>query len=76
MLTEKSSLAHYAKDKENIVTTKASKTSQKLLLYMDHQALEPLIKRNRSKHQSNARLTSTSQFNTCWNESNIRIAIR
>ena len=30
---------------------------KKVFLYTDHQALEPLIKRNRSNHQNSARLT-------------------
>ena len=109
MLTEKPCLANYAKDKVNMVTTDASKTSlgitlwqkqddgemkpiafssrylndteknysigelellavvwglekfrfylygKKVYLYTDHQALEPLIKRNRSNHQNSAR---------------------
>ena len=104
-------MGHYAKDKENLVTTDASKTGlgitiwqkqdngeikpiafgsrylndteknysigelellavvwrlekfrfyhygKKVHLYTDHQALEPLIKRNRSNHQYSARLT-------------------
>ena len=111
MLTEEPCLAHYAKDRENIVTTDASKTglgitlwqkqsdgeikpmafgsrylndSEKnysigelellavvwglekfrfylyekiVVLYRDHQALEPLIKRNRCNRQYSARLT-------------------
>ena len=113
MLTDKPCLAHYAKDKCNMVATDASKTGlgitlwqkqdngeikpiafgsrflndtekkvfisigelellavvwglekfrfylngKKVLLYTDHQALEPLIKRNRSNHQYSARLT-------------------
>ena len=111
MLTEGPCLAHYAKDKENIVTTDASTTGleiplwqkqddgntkpiafgsrylndsekkyyigelellavvwglekfrfsldgKKVHLYTDHQALEPLIKRNRSNKQYSARLT-------------------
>ena len=111
MLTEEPCLAHYAKDRENIVTTNASKTGlgitlwqkqsdgetkpiafdsrylndskknysigelellavvwglekfrfylygKKVFLYTDHQALEPLIKRNRCNRQYNARLT-------------------
>ena len=111
MLTEKPCLAHYAKDKDNMVTTDASKTGlgitlwqkqddgelkpiafgsrylnntkknysigelellavvwglekfrfylygKKVHLYTDQQALEPLIKRNRSNHQYSARLT-------------------
>ena len=111
MLTEGPCLAHYAKDKENIVTTDASTTglgitlwqkqhdgntkpiafgsrylndtekkysigeleilavvwgSEKIRfylygkkehLYTDHQALEPLIKRNRCNKQYSARLT-------------------
>ena len=111
MLTDKPCLAHYAKDKCNMVTTDASKTGlgitlwqkqddgeikpiafgsrylndteknysigelellavvwglekfrfylygKKVFLYTDHQALEPLIKRNRSNHQYSARLT-------------------
>ena len=111
MLTDKPCLAHYAKDKCNMVTTDASKTGlgiilwqkqddgerkpiafgsrylndteknysigelellavvweleklqfylygKKVFLYTDHQALEPLIKRNRSNHQYSASLT-------------------
>ena len=111
MLDDKPFLAHYAKDKCNMVTTDASKTGlgitlwqkqddgeikpiafgrrylnnteknysigelelltvvwglekfrfylygKKVFLYTDHQALEPLIKRNRSNHQYSARLT-------------------
>ena len=111
MLTDKPCLAHYAKDKCNMVTTDASKTGlgitlwqkqdngelkpiafgsrylnnteknysidelellavvwgrekfrfslygKKVHLYTDHQALEPLIKQNRSNHQYSARLT-------------------
>ena len=111
MLTEEPCLAHYAKDRENIVTTDASKTGlgitlwqkqsdgeikliafgsrylndseknysigelellavvwglekflfylygKKVFLYTDHQALEPLIKRNRCNRQYSARLT-------------------
>ena len=111
MLTEEPCLAHYAKDRENIVTTDASKTGlgitlwqkqldggikliafgsrylidseknysigeleilaavwgleklrfdlygKKVFLYTDHQALEPLIKRNRCNMQYCARLT-------------------
>ena len=111
MLTEEPGLAHYAKDKDNIVTTDASKTGlgitlwqkqvdgelkpiafgsrllndteknysigelellavvrgleklrfylygKKVFLYTDHQALEPLIKRNRCNKQYSARLT-------------------
>ena len=111
MLTEDPCLAHYAKDRENIVTTDASKTGpgitlwqkhsdgeikpiafgsrylndseknysigelellavvwglekfrfylygKKVFLYTDHQALEPLIKRNRCNRQYSARLT-------------------
>ena len=111
MLTDKPCLAHYAKDKCNMVTTDASKFGlgitlwqkqddgeikpiafgsrflndteknypigelellavvwglekfrfhlygKKVFLYTDHQALEPLIKRNRSNHQYSARLT-------------------
>ena len=111
MLTEGPCLAHYAKDKENIVTTDASTTGlgitlwqkqddgntkriaygsrysnntekkysigelellavvwrlekfrfyldgNRVHLYTDHQALEPLIKRNRSNKQYSARLT-------------------
>ena len=111
MLTEGPCLAHYAKDKDNIVTTDASTTGlgitiwqkqdngntkpiaygsrylndtkkkysigelellavvwglekfrfylygKKVHLYTDHQALEPLIKRNRSNKQYSARLT-------------------
>ena len=111
MLTEKPCLGHYAKDKENLVKTDASKTGfgitlwqkqdngnnksiafgcrylnytkknysigefellavvwglekfrfyhyrKKVHLYTDHQALEPLIKRNRSNQQYSARLT-------------------
>ena len=111
MLTEEPCLAHYAKDREIIVTTDASKTGlgitllqkqsdgeikpiafgsrylndseknysigelellavvwgltkfrfylygKKVFLYTDHQALEPLIKRNRCKRQYSARLT-------------------
>ena len=111
MLTEGPCLAHYAKDKENIVTTDASTTGlgitlwqkqhdgntkliafgsrylndtekkysigelellavvwglekfrfyfygRKVHLYTDHQALEPLIKRNRCNKQYSARLT-------------------
>ena len=111
MLTEGPCLAHYAKDKDNIVTTDASTTGlgitlwqkqddgntkpiafgsrylndtekkysigelellavvwglEKLRFYLygkkvylctDHQALEPLIKRNRSNRQYSARLT-------------------
>ena len=111
MLTEGPCLAHYAKDKDNMVTTDASKTGlgitllqkqddgnikpiaygsrylndteknysigelellavvwglekfrfhlygKKVYLYTDHQALEPLIKRNRCNKQYSARLT-------------------
>ena len=111
MLTEEPALAHYAKDRDNIVTTDASKTGlgitlwqrqadgelksiafgsrflndsekkysigelellavvwglekfrfylygKKVFLYTDHQALEPLIKRNRCNKQYSARLT-------------------
>ena len=111
MLTEEPALAHYAKDKDNIVSTDASKTGlgitlwqkqadgelkpiafgsrflndseknysigelellavvwglekfrfylygKKVFLYTDHQALEPLIKRNRCNKQYSARLT-------------------
>ena len=111
MLTEEPCFAHYAKDRENIVTTDASKTGlgitlwqkqsdgeikpiafgsrylndsennysigelellavvwglekfrfylygKKVFLYTDHQALEPLIKRNRCNRQYSARLT-------------------
>ena len=111
MLTEGPCLAHYAKDKDNIVTTDASTVGlgitiwqkqdngntkpiaygsrylndtekkysigelellavvwglvkfrfyvygKNVHLYTDHQALEPLIKRNRSNKQYNARLT-------------------
>ena len=111
MLTEEPCLAHYAKDRDNIVTTDASKTGlgitlwqkqsdeeiktiafgsrylndseknysieelellavawglekfrfylygKKVFLYTDHQALEPLIKRNRCKRLYSARLT-------------------
>ena len=113
MLTEEPALAHYAKDKDNIVTTDASNTGlataiwqkqvdgelkpiafgsrflndseknysigelellaivwglekknfvstcteKKVFLYTDHQALEPLIKRNRCNKQYSARLT-------------------
>ena len=113
MLTEVPALARYAKDKDNIVTTDASRTGlgitlwqkqadgelklkpiaissrflndseknysigelellavvwgleklrfysygKKVFLYTDHQALEPLIKRNRCKKQNSARLT-------------------
>ena len=111
MLTEGPCLAHYAKDKDNIVTTDARTTGlgitlwqkqddgntkpiafgsiylndtekkysigelellavvwglekfrfylygKKVYLYTDHQALEPLIKRNRSNRQYSARLT-------------------
>ena len=111
MLTEGPCLAHYAKDKDNIVTTDASTTGlgitlwqkqddgntkpiafgsrylndtenhdsigdleplavvwglekfrfylygEKVYLYTDHQALEPLIKRNRSNRQNSAQLT-------------------
>ena len=111
MLTEGPCLAHYAKDKDNMVTTNASKTGlgitlwqkqddgnikpiaygsrylndteknysigelellavvwglekfrfhlygKKVYLYTDHQALEPLIKRNRCNKQYSARLT-------------------
>ena len=111
MLTEEPALAHYAKDKDNIVTTAASKTGlgitlwqkqvdgeikpiafgsrflndteknysigelellavvwvlekfrfylygKKVFLYTDHQALEPLIKRNRCNKQYSARIT-------------------
>ena len=111
MLTEEPCLAHYAKDRENIVTTDASKTGlgitlwqkqsdgeikpiafgsrylndsgknysigelellavvwglekfrfylygKEVFLYTDHQALEPLIKRNRCNRQYSARLT-------------------
>ena len=111
MLTGKPCLAHYAKGKDNMVTTDASKTGlgitfwqkqddgeikpiafgsrylndtekdysigelellavvwglekfrfylywKKVYIYTDHQALEPLIKRNRSDHQYSARLT-------------------
>ena len=109
MLTEEPCLAHYAKDRENIVTTDASKTGlgitlwqkhsdgeikpiafgsrylkdteqnyligelellavvwglekfrfylygKKVYLYTDHQALEPLIKRNRCNREYSAR---------------------
>ena len=111
MLTEGPCLAHYAKDKDNMVTTDASKTGlgitlwqkqddgnikpiaygsrylndteknysigelellavvwglekfrfylygKKVYLYTDHQALEPLIKRNRCNKQYSARFT-------------------
>ena len=111
MLTEEPCLVHYAKDRENIVTTDASKTGlgitlwqkqsdgeikpiafgsrylndseknysigelellavvwglekfrfylygKKVFLFTDHQALEPLIKRNRCNRQYSARLT-------------------
>ena len=111
MLPEGPCLAHYAKDKDNMVTTDASKTGlgitlwqkqddgnikpiaygsrylndteknysigelellavvwglekfrfylygKKVYLYTDHQALEPLIKRNRCNKQYSARLT-------------------
>ena len=111
MLTEEPCSAHYAKDRENIVTTDASRTGlgitlwqkqsdgeikpiafgsrylndteknysigelellavvwglekfrfylygKKVYLYTDHQALEPLIKRNRCNRQYSARLT-------------------
>ena len=111
LLTEEPCLAHYAKDRDNIVTTDASKTGlgitlwqkqsdreikpiafgsrylneseqnysigelellavvwglekfrfylygKKVYLYTDHQALEPLIKRNRCNRQYSARLT-------------------
>ena len=111
MLTEGPCLAHYAEDKDNMVTTDASKTGlgitlwqkqddgnikpiaygsrylndteknysigelellavvwglemfrfhlygKKVYLYTDHQALEPLIKRNRCNKQYSARLT-------------------
>ena len=111
MLTEGPCLAHYAKDKDNMVTTDASKTGlgktlwqkqddgnikpiaygsrylndteknysigelellavvwglenfrfhlygKKVYLYIGHQALEPLIKRNRCNKQYSARLT-------------------
>ena len=111
MLTEEPCLAHYAKDRKNIVTTDASKTGlgitlwqkqsdgeikpmafgsrylndteknysigelellavvwglekvrfnlyrKKVYLCSDHQALEPLIKRNRCNRQYSARLT-------------------
>ena len=111
MLTEEPCLAHYAKYRENIVTTDASKTGlgitlwqkqsdgeitpiafgsrylndseknysigelellavvwglekfrfylygKKVFLYTDHQALEPLIKRNRCNRHNSARLT-------------------
>ena len=111
MLTEGPCLAHYAKNKDNMVTTDASKTGlgitlwqkqddgkikpiaygsrylndteknysigelelltvvwglekfrfylygKKVYLYTDHQALEPLIKRNRCNKQYSARLT-------------------
>ena len=111
MLTGGPCLAHYAKDKDNIVTTDASTTGlgitiwqkqddgntkpiaygsrylndtekkysivelellavvwglekfrfylygKRVRLYTDHQALEPLIKRNRSNKQYSARLT-------------------
>ena len=111
MLTEEPALAHYAKDKDNIVTTDASKTGlgitiwqkqvdgelkpiafgsrflndteknysigelellavvwglekfrfylygKKVFLYTDHQALEPLIERNRCNKQYSVRLT-------------------
>ena len=111
LLTEGPCLAHYAKDKDNMVTTDASKTGlgitlwqkqddgkikpitygsrflndteknysigelellavvwglekfrfylygKKVYLYTDHQALEPLIKRNRCNKQYSARLT-------------------
>ena len=111
MLTEEPALAHYAKEKDNIVTTDASKIGlgitlwqkqvdrelkpiafgsrflndteknysigelerlavvwglekfrfylygKKVFLYTDHQALDPLIKRNRCNKQYSARLT-------------------
>ena len=111
MLTKEPALAHYAKDRDNIVATDASKTGlgitlsqrqadgelkpiafgsrflndseknysigelellavvwglekfrfylygKKVCLYTDHQALEPLIKRNRCNKQYSARLT-------------------
>ena len=111
LLTEEPCLAHYAKDRDNIVTTDASKPGlgitlwqkqsdgeikpiafgsrylnkseqnysigelellavvwglekfrfylygKKVFLYTDHQALEPLIKRNRCNRQYSARLT-------------------
>ena len=111
MLTEGPRLAHYTKDKDNMVTTDASKTGlgitlwqkeddgnikpiaygsrylndteknysigesellavvwglekfrfhlygKKVYLYTDHQALEPLMKRNRCNKQYSARLT-------------------
>ena len=111
LLTEEPCLAHYAKDRDNIVTTDASKTGlgitlwqkqsdgeikpiafgsrylneseqnysigelellavvwglekfrfylygKKVFLYTDHQALEPLIKRNRCNRQYSAILT-------------------
>ena len=111
LLTEEPCLAHYAKDRDNIVTTDASKTGlgitlwqkqsdgeikpiafgsrylneseqnysieelellavvwglekfrfylygKKVFLYTDHQALEPLNKRNRCNRQYSARLT-------------------
>ena len=110
MLPEGPCLAHYAKDKDNMVTTDASKTGlgitlwqkqddgnikpiaygrylndteknyssgelellavvwglekfrfhlygKKVYLYTDHQALEPIIKRNRCNKQYSARLT-------------------
>ena len=111
MLTEEPALEHYAKDRDNIVTTDANKTGlgitlwqkqadgellpiafgsrflndsekndsigelevlavvwglekfrfhlygKKVFLYTDHQALEPLIKRNRCNKQYSARLT-------------------
>ena len=111
MLTEGPCLAHYAKDKDNMVTTEASKTGlgitlwqnqndgnikpiaygsrylnetekkfsiselelqavvwrlekfrfylhgRKVYLYTDHQALEPLTKRNRCNKQYSTRLT-------------------
>ena len=111
MLTKGPCLAHYAKDKDNMVTTDASKTGlgitlwqkqddgnikpivysgrylnnteknysigepellevvwglekfqfylygKNVYLYTDHQALEPLLKRNRCNKQYSARLT-------------------
>ena len=111
MLTEEPCLAHYSKDRENIVSTDASQAGlaitlwqkqsdgkikpiafgsrylndseknysigeleflagvwglenfrfclhgKKVFLYTDHQALEPLIKRNRCNRQYSARLT-------------------
>ena len=128
MLTEGPCLAHYAKDKDNIVTTDASTTGlgitlwqkqddgnrkpiafgsrylndtekkysigelellavvrglekfrfylyrKKVYLYTDHQALEPLINRNRSNRQYSARLTRWLERLTYFNISIQHIA--